>query len=107
MEVAVEGTPKWLVPHRIFKSNRPSNTIFADRLTLETVGRLVALYDHAVFTQAAIWNINPLDEWGVELGKVLALRFVPELEREPEPPLKRDSSTNNLIRRYRKHKETV
>jgi len=106
-EVGVEGTPKWLVPHRVFKGNRPSNTIFAERLTPETLGKLVALYEHAVFTQAAIWDINPFDQWGVELGKVLAQRIVPELESETEPPLKHDSSTNNLIRHYRKHKETA
>ena len=106
-EVEAEGTPKWLVPHRVFKGNRPSNTIFADQLTPETLGRLVALYEHAVFTQAAMWDINPFDQWGVELGKVLAQRIVPELESDTEPPLKHDSSTNNLIRRYRKHKETV
>ena len=106
-EVAAEGTPKWLVPHRAFNGNRPTNTIFAERLTPETLGRLVALYEHAVFTQAAMWDINPFDQWGVELGKVLAQRIVPELESGTEPPLKHDSSTNNLIRRYRKHKETA
>jgi glucose-6-phosphate isomerase len=106
-EVTAEKTPKWLVPHRVFKGNHPSNTIFADRLTPETLGRLVALYEHSVFTQGAIWDINSFDQWGVELGKVLAQRIVPELESETEPPLKHDSSTNNLILRYRKHKETA
>jgi glucose-6-phosphate isomerase len=106
-EAESEGTPNWLVPHRVFKGNRPSNTIFAERLTPETLGRLVALYEHAVFTQGAIWDINSFDQWGVELGKVLAQRIVPELESETEPPLTHDSSTNHLIRRYRKHKETA
>jgi len=104
-EVAAEGTPKWLVPHRVFKGNRPSNVIFAERLTPETLGSLVALYEHAVFTQGTIWDINPFDQWGVELGKVLAQRIVPELESEAEPPLHHDSSTNNLIRHYRKLRE--
>jgi glucose-6-phosphate isomerase len=103
-EVKAEGTPDWLVPHRVFEGNRPSNTILADRLTPEVLGKLVALYEHSVFTQGAIWNINPFDQWGVELGKALAQRILPELENKTTPRLKHDSSTNNLIRRYRKMK---
>jgi len=101
-EVRDEGTPEWLVPHRVFEGNRPSNTLLADRLTPETLGKLVALYEHIVFTQGAIWNIDSFDQWGVELGKVLAQRIIPELESQAAPRLKHDSSTNNLIRRYRK-----
>jgi glucose-6-phosphate isomerase len=93
------------VPHRVFEGNRPSNTIIAERLTPETLGKLVALYEHSVFTQGTIWQINSFDQWGVELGKVLAQRIIPELENGPEPTLNHDSSTNNLIRRYRKLKE--
>src|SRR3989454_3936223 len=104
-EVKAEGTPDWLVPHRVFEGNRPSNTILAARLTPEVLGELVALYEHSVFTQGAIWNINSFDQWGVELGKVLAQRIIPELESTAEPALGHDSSTNNLIRRYRKLKE--
>ena len=104
-EVSREGTPDWLVPHRVFEGNRPSNTILADRLTPENLGKLVALYEHSVFTQGAIWDINSFDQWGVELGKALAQRIVPELESPAEPTLRHDSSTNNLIRRYRKAKE--
>jgi glucose-6-phosphate isomerase len=96
-----EGTPDWLVPHRIFEGNRPSNVILADRLTPKILGNLVALYEHSVFTQGAIWNIDSFDQWGVALGKVLAQRIVPELEDKTAPKLKHDSSTNNLIRRYR------
>ncbi len=103
-EVRGEGTPDWLVPHRVFEGNRPSNTILADRLTPETLGKLVALYEHCVFTQGAIWNIDSFDQWGVELGKVLAQRIIPELEGMEEPPLGHDNSTNNLIRRYRKRR---
>jgi glucose-6-phosphate isomerase len=103
-EVRAEGTPKWLVPHRVFEGNRPSNVIFSDRLTPEVLGKLVALYEHSVFTQGAIWNINSFDQWGVELGKALAQRIIPELEASSEPELKHDSSTNNLIRRYRQMK---
>jgi glucose-6-phosphate isomerase len=103
-EVKAEGTPDWLVPHRVFEGNRPSNTILAERLTPEVLGKLVALYEHSVFTQGAIWNINPFDQWGVELGKALAQRILPELESKATPRLKHDSSTNNLIRRYRKMK---
>jgi glucose-6-phosphate isomerase len=103
-QVKAEGTPDWLVPHRVFEGNRPSNTIFAERLTPETLGKLVALYEHLVFTQGTIWQINSFDQWGVELGKVLAQRIIPELESPTEPSLEHDSSTNNLIRRYRKLK---
>jgi len=106
-EVKAEGTPDWLVPHRVFEGNRPSNTILAERLTPETLGKLVALYEHSVFTQGVIWNIDSFDQWGVELGKVLAQRIIAEVESKPEPPLNHDSSTNNLIRRYRKSKETL
>jgi glucose-6-phosphate isomerase len=105
-EVKAEGTPDWLVPHRVFEGNRPSNTILAERLTPETLGKLVALYEHSVFTQGVIWNIDSFDQWGVELGKALAQRIIPELEGKVPPRLKHDSSTNNLIRRYRKLKET-
>jgi glucose-6-phosphate isomerase len=98
-EVAAEGSPEWLVPHRVFSGNRPSNMILAERLTPRILGVLVALYEHSVFTQGAIWDINPFDQWGVELGKVLAARIVPELSAEAT--LSHDSSTNNLIRRYR------
>ncbi|HSF57246.1 MAG TPA: glucose-6-phosphate isomerase [Candidatus Binatia bacterium] len=103
-EVKAEGTPDGLIPARVFEGNRPSNTILAERLTPETLGKLVALYEHNVFTQGAIWNIDSFDQWGVELGKVLAQRIIPELENKAEPTLKHDSSTNNLIRRYRKLK---
>jgi glucose-6-phosphate isomerase len=103
-QVKAEGTPDWLMPHRIFEGNRPSNTILADRLTPATLGKLVALYEHSVFTQGTIWNIDSFDQWGVELGKVLAQRIIPELEGKAEPKLGHDSSTNNLIRRYRKLK---
>ncbi|MBV8228156.1 MAG: glucose-6-phosphate isomerase [Verrucomicrobia bacterium] len=106
-QVKAEGTPDWLVPHRVFEGNRPSNTILAKRLTPETLGKLVALYEHSVFTQGAVWNIDSFDQWGVELGKVLAQRIVPELESQAEPELKHDSSTNSLISRYRKLKRTV
>jgi glucose-6-phosphate isomerase len=104
-QVKAEGTPDWLVPHRVFEGNRPSNTILADRLTPEVLGKLVALYEHNVFTQGTIWQINSFDQWGVELGKVLAQRIIPELESQAEPQLGHDSSTSNLIRRYRKLKE--
>jgi glucose-6-phosphate isomerase len=100
-EAKAEGTQDWLVPHRVFEGNRPSNTIFADLLTPETLGKLVALYEHSVFTQGAIWGIDSFDQWGVELGKVLAKRIIPELESKDEPGLAHDSSTNALIRRYR------
>ena len=100
-QVKAEGTPDWLVPHRVFEGNRPSNTLLAERLTPEMLGKLVALYEHSVFTQGAIWNIDSFDQWGVELGKVLAQRIVPELESREEPKLAHDSSTNHMIRRYR------
>jgi glucose-6-phosphate isomerase len=106
-EVKAEGTPEGLVPHRVFEGNRPSNTILAARLTPETLGKLVALYEHSVFTQGVIWNIDSFDQWGVELGKVLARRIIPQLASEEEPPLAHDGSTNNLIRRYRKLKENA
>jgi glucose-6-phosphate isomerase len=101
-QVAAEGTPSWLVPHRTFEGNRPSNTILLDKLTPSALGKLVALYEHSVFTQGTIWNIDSFDQWGVELGKVLAQRIIPELENKAEPELNHDSSTNALIRRYRK-----
>src|SRR5256885_668168 len=100
-QVKAEGTPDWLVPHRAFQGHRPSNTILMDRLTPEALGKLIALYEHSVFTQGVIWNIDSFDQWGVELGKVLAQRIIPELEDETAPALNHDSSTNNLIRRYR------
>ena len=103
-QVKAEGTPDWLVPHRVFEGNRPSNTIVMDRLTPAALGKLVALYEHSVFTQGTIWDIDSFDQWGVELGKVLAQRIIPELESKDEPKLGHDSSTNNLIRRYRKLK---
>jgi glucose-6-phosphate isomerase len=105
-EVKNEGTPDWLVPHRVFEGNRPSNTILAERLTPETLGKLIALYEHSVFTQGVIWNIDSFDQWGVELGKVLAQRIAPELESKDETSLGHDSSTNNLIRRYRNRRRT-
>jgi glucose-6-phosphate isomerase len=103
-QVREEGTPEWLVPHRVFAGNRPSNTILAERLTPETLGKLVALYEHSVFVQGAIWGVNSFDQWGVELGKVLAERIAAELESSDEPELTHDSSTNALIRRYRQTK---
>ena len=104
-QVKAEGTPDWLVPHRVFEGNRPSNTILADRLTPATLGKLVALYEHSVFTQGTIWGIDSFDQWGVELGKVLAQRIIPELESQTEPKLGHDSSTNELIARYRTLKQ--
>jgi len=101
-EVQAEGTPDWLASHRVFEGNRPSNVLLAEELTPEMLGSLVALYEHSVFTQGVIWNINSFDQWGVELGKALAQRIIPELENPAEPTLGHDSSTNNLIRRYRK-----
>jgi len=106
-QVRAEGTADWLVPHRVFEGNRPSSVLLADRLTPAMLGKLVALYEHAVFTQGVIWNIDSFDQWGVELGKVLAQRIVPELENKTEPKLDHDSSTNRLIRLYRKLKETT
>ncbi len=101
-EVKAEGTPDWLVPHRVFEGNRPSNVLLAERLTPEVLGKLVALYEHSVFVQGVIWDVNSFDQWGVELGKALAQRIIPELESAAEPKLNHDSSTNNLIERYRK-----
>jgi glucose-6-phosphate isomerase len=106
-QVKAEGTPDGLVPHRVFEGNRPSNTILVERVTPETLGKLVALYEHSVFTQGAIWGIDSFDQWGVELGKVLAKRIIPELESQEELTLDHDSSTNNLISRYRNYKETA
>ncbi len=100
-QVRAEGTPEEVVPHRVMEGNRPSNTILAERLTPETLGSLVALYEHSVFTQGAIWGIDSFDQWGVELGKVLAVAIIPELEADSEPKLRHDSSTNALIRHYR------
>ena len=103
-QVKAEGTPDWLVPHRVFQGNRTSNVILADRLTPQVLGKLVALYEHSVFTQGTIWQINSFDQWGVELGKQLAQRIIPELENQAAPELHHDTSTNNLIRRYRASK---
>ncbi len=105
-EVKTEGTPDWLVPHRVFEGNRPSNTILLERLTPAALGKLVALYEHSVFTQGTVWSIDSFDQWGVELGKALAQHIIPELEATSEPGLAHDSSTNALIRRYRKHRES-
>ena len=104
-QVKAEGTADLLVPHRVFEGNRPSNTILAEKLTPNALGKLVAFYEHSVFTQGAIWNIDSFDQWGVELGKVLAQRIIPELETKTEPKLEHDSSTNALIRHYRQLKE--
>lgn len=104
-KVKSEGVPDWLAPHKVFEGNRPSNTILAQRLTAETLGKLIALYEHYVFTQGVIWNIGSFDQWGVELGKVLAQCIIPELESKEEPGLGHDNSTNNLIRRYRTMKK--
>src|SRR5277367_6205214 len=103
-QVKAEGTPDWLVPHRVFEGNRPSNVILADLLTPRVLGQLIALYEHSVFTQGTVWQIDSFDQWGVELGKVLAQRIIPELESATEPALAHDTSTTNLIRRYRKNK---
>jgi glucose-6-phosphate isomerase len=103
-QVKAEGTPDWLVPHRVFEGNRPSNVLMADKLTPETLGKLIALYEHSVFTQGTIWNIDSFDQWGVELGKVLAQHIIAEIEAPTEPALQHDASTTNLIRRYRKQK---
>ncbi|MBV1697970.1 MAG: glucose-6-phosphate isomerase [Hyphomicrobiales bacterium] len=104
-EVKAEGTPDWLVPHRLFEGNRPSNTLLLDTLTPAALGKLVALYEHSVFTQGTIWQIDSFDQWGVELGKALAQKIIPQLDGSSEPKLEHDSSTNALIRRYRKTKE--
>jgi glucose-6-phosphate isomerase len=106
-QVKAEGTPDWLVPHRVFEGNRPSNTILMDRLTPAALGKLVALYEHCVFTQGTIWDIDSFDQWGVELGKVLAQRIIPELESKTDPKLDHDSSTVALIRRYRKLRDAM
>jgi glucose-6-phosphate isomerase len=106
-EVRSEGTAASLVPHRVFEGNRPSNVILAGKLSPAMLGKLVALYEHSVFTQGAIWDVNPFDQWGVELGKALAQAIVPELESPSAPRLGHDSSTNNLIRRYRKMKDSA
>jgi glucose-6-phosphate isomerase len=103
-QVKAEGTPDWLVPHRTFEGNRPSNTILAEKLTPATLGKLIALYEHSVFTQGVVWNIDSFDQWGVELGKVLATKILGELESKDEPKLEHDSSTTSLIERYRKNK---
>jgi glucose-6-phosphate isomerase len=103
-QVKAEGTPDWLVPHRVFEGNRPSNVILADKLTPETLGKLVALYEHSVFTQGTVWQIDSFDQWGVELGKVLAQHIIAEIEAPDDAGLKHDASTTNLIRRYRKLK---
>jgi glucose-6-phosphate isomerase len=105
-QAKAEGMPDWLVPHRVFEGNHPSNTIIAEKLTPEALGKLVALYEHSVFTQGTVWGIDSFDQWGVELGKALAQRIIPELESTAEPVLAHDSSTNTLIRRYRQEKET-
>jgi glucose-6-phosphate isomerase len=106
-EVQAEGTPAWLAPHRTFEGNRPSSTILLERLTPMALGKLVALYEHSVFTQGAIWQIDSFDQWGVELGKALASRIIPELETGAKCQLKHDSSTNTLIRRYRRSKKLL
>jgi glucose-6-phosphate isomerase len=103
-EVKAEGTPGWLIPHKVFSGNRPSTTILTDKLTPRILGALVALYEHSVFTQGMIWDINPFDQWGVELGKALAKKIGGELNSAEEPHLKHDASTNALIRKYRKEK---
>ncbi len=103
-ELKTEGVADWLVPHRTFEGNRPTNVLMAERLTPRILGALVALYEHSVFTQGAIWRINSFDQWGVELGKALAKRIIPELQSQAEPKLTHDSSTNALIRRYRQQK---
>jgi len=104
-QVKAEGTAHWLVPHRVVQGNRPSTIILAEQLTPEALGKLVALYEHSVFTQGTVWGIDSFDQWGVELGKVLAQRIIPELENVKAPSLAHDSSTNNVIHRYRKLKE--
>jgi glucose-6-phosphate isomerase len=106
-QVEAEGTPGWLVPHRLFDGNRPSNTLLLDALTPAALGTLVALYEHSVFTQGVIWQIDSFDQWGVELGKALAQRIIPQLESAMEPKLEHDSSTNALLRRYRNLKGTA
>jgi glucose-6-phosphate isomerase len=105
-EVKADGSADWLVPHRVFEGNRPSNTILLEQLSPAALGKLVALYEHSVFTQGTIWDIDSFDQWGVELGKVLAQRIIPELTSAGEPKLGHDSSTNALIRRYRRFRES-
>lgn len=105
-QVRAEGTADWLVPHRVCDGNRPSNILLAERLTPETLGSILALYEHSVFTQGVIWNIDSFDQWGVELGSELVKRIIPEFESAEEPPLEHDSSTNALIRRYREFRKT-
>jgi glucose-6-phosphate isomerase len=104
-QVKAESTPDWLIPHRVFEGNRPSNSILVDKLTREALGKLVALYEHSVFTQGAIWEIDSFDQWGVELGKVLAQHIIPEIESVTEPQFGHDSSTNRSIRRHREVRE--
>jgi glucose-6-phosphate isomerase len=106
-EARAEGVPEHLVPHKVFEGNRPTSTIVAEELTPAVLGALVALYEHAVFTAAVIWDIDPFDQWGVELGKVLAKRIVPELQDEEEPALEHDSSTNALIGWYRASRRRI
>jgi glucose-6-phosphate isomerase len=106
-EVRAGGTPEWLMPHQTFEGNRPSSTIILERLTPTALGKLVALYEHSVFAQGVIWDIDSFDQWGVELGKALAARIIPELETGAKGQLKHDSSTNTLIRRYRISKELL
>jgi glucose-6-phosphate isomerase len=106
-QVKAEGTPDWLVPHRVFEGNRPSSMIMTDQLNPETLGKLVALYEHSVFTQGCVWGIDSFDQWGVELGKVLATKIIPELESAATPELHHDSSTNILIRRYRERRKAT
>ena len=103
-EVSAEGVPEALVPHKVFEGNRPSNTLLAERLTPHTLGSLIALYEHSVFTQGVIWSIDSFDQWGVELGKVLATKILGELESPTPPDLHHDTSTTNLINLYRSHK---
>jgi glucose-6-phosphate isomerase len=100
-EVKAEGSPDWLVPHRTFEGNRPSNMLLLEKLTPAALGKLVALYEHNVFTQGTMWDVDSFDQWGVELGKKLAVKIIPELQSDAEPPLEHDASTNALIRRYR------
>ena len=106
-EVRAEGVPDFQIPHRTFEGNHPTNTILLERLTPEALGKLVALYEHKIFTQGTIWNINSFDQWGVELGKALAKRIIPELESSRQPELRHDSSTNTLIERYRNTPESA
>jgi glucose-6-phosphate isomerase len=106
-QVETEGGPSWLVPHRLFEGNRPSNTLLLDALTPAALGKLVALYEHIIFTEGTIWQVDSFDQWGVELGKALAQRIIPQLESTNEPTLDHDSSTNALIQRYRKLKGGV